>query len=119
MFEIKFYRDKKGREPVKDFLEKLHGSKNPRDRKQAEKIEDYIETLSREGKAAGLPYVKHLQGELWELRPAHDRIFFAAWIDNSFVLLHHFTKKTQKTPRRDMETAQNRLKDFLEREDFG
>lgn len=118
MYKIKFYADKKGREPVKDYLKKLRGG-NILDRKQADKIDDYLEILQAEGKAAGLPYVKRLQGELWELRPTRDRIIFAAWIENSFVLLSHFTKKTQKTPRREIDLAQKRLQDFKEREKIG
>ena len=46
---------------------------------------------------AGQPYIKHLDAEIWELRPLRDRILFVAWLDGSFVLLHPFVKKTQKT----------------------
>ena len=35
--------------------------------------------------------------------------------DNEFVLLHHFIKKTQKTPLRELEQARLKLNDFLER----
>ena len=38
-----------------------------------------------------------------------------AWLDGSFVLLHHFVKKTQKTPRREIEKAKRELKDLKER----
>ena len=44
-----------------------------------------------------------------------DRILFVAWFDGSFVLLHHFVKKTQKTPRREIEKAKRELKDLKER----
>lgn len=53
--------------------------------------------------------------ELWELRPSSDRIFFAYWKDNMFVLLSRFVKKTRKTPLREIERAERNLKDFLER----
>ncbi|MBP5737985.1 MAG: type II toxin-antitoxin system RelE/ParE family toxin [Abditibacteriota bacterium] len=33
-----------------------------------------------------------------ELRPIKNRILFAAWYENTFILLHCFTKKSQKTP---------------------
>ncbi|MBR3186480.1 MAG: type II toxin-antitoxin system RelE/ParE family toxin [Lachnospiraceae bacterium] len=42
-------------------------------------------------------------GEIWELRPLRNRILFAAWVNDSFVLLSHFMKKTQKTPKREIE----------------
>jgi len=35
--------------------------------------------------------------------------------DDKFVLLHHFVKKTRKTPLREIETARAKLKDFIER----
>ena len=38
-----------------------------------------------------------------------------AWLGGSFVLLHHFAKKTQKTPRREIEKAKRELKDLKER----
>lgn len=34
-----------------------------------------------------------------------------------FVLLHHFIKKTQKTPKREIDQAKRYLKDFKEREE--
>jgi phage-related protein len=65
--------------------------------------------------AVGEPYAKHIEGEIWELRPIRDRIFFAAWNDESFILLHIFQKKTQKTPRREIEQAKRNLADHKER----
>ena len=52
---------------------------------------------------------------MYELRPTRERIFFFYWKDNTFVLLHHFVKKTQKTPLREIEQAERRMKDYLER----
>jgi phage-related protein len=63
--------------------------------------------------------MKHLEGEIWELRPIRDRILFAAWTENRFVLLHQFMKKTQKTPRREIEQAKNNLADFIARNQEG
>lgn len=115
MYQVNFYCDSRGVEPVKEYLQKLHDSKNPKDNKQAAKINDYIEILSLDGKAAGEPYIKHIQGELWELRPAHDRIFFVAYLQDTFFLLHPFTKKTQKTPRREIEKAFREIADLKSR----
>lgn len=109
LYRIRFYKDGRGKSPVVEYLKKLHDSKNERDRKQAEKINDYIQVLKVEGKAAGLPYVRHIDGELWELRPARDRILFFSWIENQIVLLHQFRKKTQKTPKREIDKALNEI----------
>ena len=98
MYKIYFYRDKDGNEPVADYIAKL-ASKNDKDsRIKANKIRDYVKALSMYGTSVGEPYVKHLEGEIWEIRPIRDRILFAAWVNGSFVLLHCFMKKTQKTP---------------------
>ena len=51
--------------------------------------------------------------EMWELRPTNDRIFFFAIEDGVFIMLHHFTKKTQKTPPREIEQAKRNMEDFL------
>jgi len=64
---------------------------------------------------AGMPYVKHIEGELWELRPLSDRILFAAWEGECFIVLHHFVKKSQKTPRREIDQAKRNLSDYRER----
>ena len=49
------------------------------------------------------------------LRPLRDRILFVAWHNGSFVLLHVFMKKTQKTPPREIEQAKRELADLKER----
>jgi phage-related protein len=117
MYEIIFYKDKHGNEPIKEYIYKLaqKGQTNKNDRIQAEKILAYIKALAEYGTRIGEPIVKHLEGSLWELRPLENRIFFFYWQDNTFVLLHHFIKKTQKTPPRELEQARRNLTEFLER----
>lgn len=112
---IYFYKDKQGNQPVLDYMRELarHDSKDSRIK--LNKINDYIELLSQHGTRAGQPYIKHLDAEIWELRPLRNRILFVAWLDGSFVLLHHFVKKTQKTPRREIEKAKRELQDLKER----
>gem|GEM_PF-23351 len=115
MHAIYFYKDKQGNQPVLDYMRELarHDSKDSRIK--LNKLNDYIELLSQQGTRAGQPYIKHLDAEIWELRPLRDRILFVAWLDGSFVLLHHFVKKTQKTPRREIEKAKRELQDLKER----
>ena len=61
------------------------------------------------------PYIKHLDGEIWELRPLKNRIMFFGYDGKQFVLLSHFIKKTQKTPKREIDKAKRLMKDYLER----
>ena len=115
MYEIYFYIDSKGKEPVLDYLKELKSRTDKDSRIKLNKINDYIEALSKYGLQLTEPYIKHLDGDIWELRPTSDRILFAGVIGNDFVLLHQFEKKTQKTPRREIRQAEKELKDFLER----
>jgi len=61
------------------------------------------------------PYVKHLEGPLWEMRmKGRDGIARAAYVTATgwrVVVVHVFSKKTQKTPRREIETALRRAKE--------
>ena len=115
MHTIYFYKDKNGNEPVLDYMRELACQKSKDSRIKLYKLNDYIELLSQHGTRAGEPYIKHLEDEIWELRPLRDRILFVTWLDGSFVLLHHFVKKTQKTPRREIEKAKRELKNLKER----
>ncbi|MDR1243040.1 MAG: type II toxin-antitoxin system RelE/ParE family toxin [Deltaproteobacteria bacterium] len=117
MFEVNFYEDRYGEQPVKQVLteyrDKAQTSKDARI--QYQKILAYIRALEVFGTRVGEPQVKHVGGNLWELRPLAHRIFFFYWRDNKFVLLHHFIKKSYKTPPKEIEQATQNMKDFLER----
>ena len=115
MFEIVIYPDAKGREPVKEYIKSLAEKRDKDSRIKLNKIRDYIQILKQHGTRAGEPYVKHLHGDIWELRPLRDRILFAAWDGKRFILLHQFMKSSQKTPRREIERAQTCLDDIKAR----
>lgn len=115
MHQIYFYRDRNGNEPVAEYIKELAAKEDKNSRINLHKIRDYIKTLSEHGTQAGEPYIKHLDGDIWELRPLRNRILFVGWIDGSYVLLHHFVKKTQKTPAREIEKAKRELADLKER----
>jgi phage-related protein len=61
------------------------------------------------------PYVAHLEGPLWEMRmKGKDGFARAAYVAASghrVVVVHVFLRKTQKTPRREIETALRRAKE--------
>lgn len=115
MYEVVFYRDKNGNEPINEYLQDLAQRKGKDSRIKLNKIRDYVKALSLYGTMVGEPYMKHLEGEIWELRPIRDRILFVARRGNKFLLLHHFVKKTQKTPKREIERAKRNLADFIVR----
>ena len=117
MYEVKFYRDKNGRSEIVEYLDELKekGETSKNERINRDKILAYIGALEQYGTRIGAPIAKHIDGSIWELRPLANRIFFFYWKDNKFVLLHHFVKKTKKTPPREITQAQAKLKDFIER----
>lgn len=76
MFKIVFYKDARGREPVKEAIGEWvdGGGKNTRVR--AKKIAEAFKVLERLGTLAGESWVKHLSGAIWELRSLKSRILF-------------------------------------------
>lgn len=77
------------------------------------RIAEMIQTLGLERMRE--PYVKHLEGPVWEMRmKGRDGIARAAFVTavgRRVVVVHVFGKKTQKTPRREIETALRRAKE--------
>ena len=115
LHEIIFYEDSKGNKPVLEYIRQLVNTNGKDSRIKLKKIQEYIVVLQTYGATMGEPYMKHLDGDIWELRPISDRILFAGLVNGKFVLLHHFVKKTQKTPPREIEQAKRELDDFRER----
>jgi phage-related protein len=115
MFDVLFYKNKNELSPVLEYIKELLSKTDKDSRIKANKILDHIDYLREAGQQAKEPYAKHLDGEIWELRPIRDRILYAAWDGQSFILLHHFVKKTQKTPSREIKQAKRNLDDYRER----
>ena len=103
--QVNFFRQKSGKEPVRDWLKSL----SPKDRKL---IGQDIKTVQW-GWPLGMPLVRNLGDGLWEMRtdlPGRiARIIFCIR-DDHIVLLHGFIKKTQGIPKRDIELAKERMK---------
>jgi len=117
MYEVEFYRDKNGKSEIVEYLDELKekGKTSKNERVNRDKILAYMLALRQYGTRVGQPVVKHIDGSIWELRPLANRIFFFYWKDNKFVLLHHFIKKSRKTPPREIEQARLKMRDFIER----
>ena len=115
MFKIRIYRDAQGNQPIKEYLTELASKSDKDSRIKLSKIDYYLQALREYGTRAGEPFVKHIDGDIWELRPLRDRFFFFCWQGDRFILLHHFVKKTLKTPPKEIEQAKRNLKDFIER----
>ena len=117
MHEIRFYRDPNGVQPAKEFLKNLQNQNSKNARIQVKQIASYITLLQERGLSLNKNIIDKVNEKyiIWELRPGCNRVFFVAWIDGMFVLLHAFPKKTQKTPKREIDQAIREVKDLRER----
>ena len=82
---------------------------------QHKQVSLYIELLRQNGTRLNDNITKHLDDGIWELRPGNNRIFYFFSCGETFVLLHQFRKKTQKTPKREIERAKSEREDYLDR----
>jgi len=51
------------------------------------------------------------------LRPGNNRVFYFYYENDTFVLLHQFRKKSQKTPRREIARAKAERDEYLSRKE--
>lgn len=116
-FRIEFYEKENGESEVWNFLEFLRQSSsfNKASRIQYRQMTLYIQLLQDNGINLPSAIAKHLDENIWELRPGNNRVLYFFFKENMFVLLHHFMKKTNKTPRREIEKAKRERDDYLRR----
>ena len=114
MYDIILYQDNSGSSELLEFIEDLDkkAATSKYERVMLKQIRFYINILELNGTRAGEPYVKHIQDDIWEIRPGNNRILFFTWIDNRVVLLHPFRKTTNKTPKSEIEKAQREIIDW-------
>ena len=113
MYEIIFYKNRKDKNEIEEYLQKLQNKNDKDSRIKANKIIAYINLLEKHGLNLGDTYIKHLKNDIWELRPIRNRILFACLKNNRIILLTIFMKQTQKTPHTEIVRAEKYLNDFL------
>lgn len=66
----------------------------------------------------GMPYTESFGERLFEIRAKGQeeigRAFFCTLIGQKIVILHVFIKKSQKTPKKEIELARKRMKEVKE-----
>jgi len=81
-----------------------------------------LELLEDYGLLLREPWVRNIRGipKLRELRFISFgeiyRVFFFPVTRRKLILLHGFKKKSQETPRRELQTAEARMKDYIQRQ---
>lgn len=111
-WKIDYFKTSAGREPVQEFIDDLQ-------EKTRTRVYHTIELLAEFGPILKMPHAKKVIGTpLWELRvlgEASLRFFYVAKIGQSFLILHGFTKRRQKTPKKEIKTALERLREYKSR----
>ena len=113
MREVVFYKTTSGECPAREFLDSLPG-------KAARKVV-WVLSLLEELDVLPANYFKKLHGSdvIWECRvqfgSAAYRIFCFFAGRSVVILTHGMRKKVQKTPRREIERAEDSRKDYLRR----
>ena len=103
--DVRFFQTDAGTEPVRDWLKELPAQ-------ERRTIGEDIKTVQL-GWPLGMPLVRKMATGLWEVRINMDgriaRVLFTV-VGHEMVLLHGCIKKSQATPKNDLDTAITRLK---------
>lgn len=114
-YTVEFYATKDGREPAKEFIESL-------DAKMIAKLLKIIELLEANGPSLRIPYSEHLGDGIFEIRAKQGsditRVLYFFVVGKKIVLTNGFVKKTQKTPKREIEKAKKFRSDYERRADI-
>ncbi len=112
--EINFYETESGRRPAEDFLDSLNS-------KAAQKMTWVLRLIEERQGSVHAKYFEKLKhtDEIWEVKAkcGGSEYRMMGFIDEKDILLlvHGFQKKSQKTPKKDIETAEIRKKDHFRR----
>jgi phage-related protein len=113
---VEMYEKTDGKTPVLEFILNL----SP---KQQAKVYREIDLLEKFGNELHYPHVDTIKGKKYngllelriELASNIIRIFYFLTENNKVILLHGIVKKKQKTPQKELDTALDRMKEYLRR----
>ena len=112
MIEIIFYDTEDGRCPLQEYLDSLEP-------KLLAKTLRTIDLLENNGRFLRGPYSEQLEDGIFELRTKQGsditRILYFFFVGNKAILTNGFTKKTQKTPKPEIELAKKYKADYERR----
>ncbi len=119
MYMVEFYEKANGESELWEFFEELRekAATSKDARIQYKQISLYIQLLQDNGTRLPDNVTKHLDENIWELRPGNNRILYFFYENNTFVLLHHFRKKSKSTPRHEIDKAKAERDDYLSRKE--
>jgi phage-related protein len=109
--KVIFYNKKSSnRCPVKEFIEKLQS-------KDRAKVLACLKSVEELGFDCPRVQFRQIRGQLWEIKiqslDASVRVFYVSLADNVLILLHAYQKKSQKAPKKEIDTAEQRMKEVI------
>lgn len=80
----------------------------------------YAERMEIYGPDLGMPHTRAMGDGLFELRlkaaEGIARVFYCTLVGRRIVMLHQFIKKSERTPRKELEIARRRMKEVKDAE---
>ena len=111
MFDVVYFEKEDGSCPISEFLHSL-------DLKMAVRVYGMISLLQENGNMLREPYSKYLKNGIFELRIQSgsdiSRILYFFYVGRKIILTNGFIKKTQNTPKKEMELAQKYREQYIE-----
>lgn len=107
---VEFYKTESNESPIEDWLDSIPERARTKIVRNMSLLEDLGLTIRE-------PYVKALRDKLYEVRAKDPngiyRVIYFAYTGKRFVMLHGFTKKTQKTATKDLALAKKRMEEII------
>lgn len=108
--KVYFYESAPGKSPITKYIDELPKSDQAR-------FFEVIDEIESHGLSAVRVIFKPIEGKLWEIKfkggNSSYRVFYCLIEKEIMVWLHAFSKKTQKTPTKEIEVAAKRMKEVL------
>lgn len=115
-----YYRDRNGREPVRQWLEALFKARPEAAAKILGSVAEHLNGRGPADPPPAFPRTSQIDGGLRELRVGHAATRYRLLYQRSgnlLILLHAFEKHTAAVPAADVRIAQQRFADFRVRMD--
>lgn len=78
----------------------------------------YTDRMEEFGPDLGMPHTRAMGGGLAELRikaaEGIARVLYCTLVGRRIVMLHQFTKKSEKTPPKELEIARRRMREVID-----
>ncbi len=101
--KLRFYLSPSGANPVRKHLDSLN-------RDEAARVFAAIRYIEANG-LDGSVVARQIRGKLWEIKVSSQRVFYVVINGPVMILLHAYSKQSQKAPTREIEIAERRMKE--------